>query len=391
MVMDADAVIVGAGIVGASCAYFLAEAGMRVCVVERSGVAGGTSGSGEGNILLSDKVPGPELEMARAGLALWAQLARDLSDDIEYEEKGAIVVAEDAAQLEALQATVAAVSAAGVEARLLDASDLHAAEPYLASDVAGAAYYPRDAQVQPMLATAALLRAARRHGAILLDHTELKQVERDGQGAIVAAQTTRGRIRTPRLVNAAGPWSPAVAALCGTELPVRPRKGHIVVTEPLPRLVYHKVFEAGYAGTVASDEAALQVAAVVEDTRGGTILLGSSRQLVGFRPGVEVAVLRAIVRRALRFFPILASVQALRAYVGYRAFAPDHLPIVGADPAVPGYYVNTGHEGAGICLGPISGKLLAQLVLGRTPEIDMAPFRPDRFERQRDPAKAGHR
>src|SRR5579883_1496051 len=362
MVMDADAVIVGAGIVGASCAYFLAEAGMRVCVVERSGVAGGTSGSGEGNILLSDKVPGPELEMARAGLALWAQLARDLSDDIEYEEKGAIVVAEDAAQLEALQATVA-----------------------------GAAYYPRDAQVQPMLATAALLRAARRHGAILLDHTELKQVERDGQGAIVAAQTTRGRIRTPRLVNAAGPWSPAVAALCGTELPVRPRKGHIVVTEPLPRLVYHKVFEAGYAGTVASDEAALQVAAVVEDTRGGTILLGSSRQLVGFRPGVEVAVLRAIVRRALRFFPILASVQALRAYVGYRAFAPDHLPIVGADPAVPGYYVNTGHEGAGICLGPISGKLLAQLVLGRTPEIDMAPFRPDRFERQRDPAKAGHR
>src|SRR5215469_13410961 len=96
---EADVVVVGAGIVGASCAHFLAEAGMRVCIVERGGVAGGTSGSGEGNILLSDKVPGPELEMARAGLALWAQLAHALSDDIEYEEKGAIVVAENAAQL----------------------------------------------------------------------------------------------------------------------------------------------------------------------------------------------------------------------------------------------------------------------------------------------------
>jgi glycine/D-amino acid oxidase-like deaminating enzyme len=378
---EADVVVVGAGIVGASCAHFLAEARLRVCIVERGGVAGGTSGSGEGNILLSDKVPGPELAMARVGLALWAQLAHVLPDDIEYEEKGAIVVAEDAAQLEALRATVAAVTAEGVEARLLDASDLQAAEPYLARDLAGAAYYPRDAQVQPMLAAAALVRSARRNGAILLDHAEVQAVERDCEGAIAGVRTSRGRVRTPRLVNAAGPWSPAVAALCGTELPIQPRKGHIVVTEPLPRLVFHKVFEAGYADTVASDEAALQVAAVVEDTRSGTILLGSSRQRAGFRPGVEVDVLRAIVRRAVRFFPILASVQVLRGYVGYRAFAPDHLPIVGADPAVPGYYVNTGHEGAGIGLGPISGKLLAQFVLGRPTDIDMTPFRPDRFER----------
>jgi glycine/D-amino acid oxidase-like deaminating enzyme len=389
---DSDVVVIGAGIVGASCAHFLAEAGLRVCIVERGGVAGGTSGSGEGNILLSDKVPGPELEMARAGLALWAQLARDLPDDIEYEEKGAIVVAENEAQLLALRSTVAAVSADGVDARLLDAGDLHAAEPNLARDVAGAAYYPRDAQVQPMLAAAALVRSARRNGAILLVHADLQAVERDGDGAISGVRTTRGHVRTPRLVNAAGPWSPAVAALTGTELPIQPRKGHIVVTEPLPRLVYHKVFEAGYADTVASDEAALQVAAVVEDTRGGTILLGSSRQRVGFRPGVEVAVLRAMVQRAVRFFPILATVQALRAYVGYRAFAPDHLPIVGADSAVPGYYVNTGHEGAGIGLGPISGKLLTQLILGRSTEIDMTAFRPDRFDRRRaldQPVAAG--
>src|SRR5579871_2085905 len=129
--VEADAVVVGAGIVGASCAHFLAEAGMRVCIVERGGVAGATSGSGEGNLLLSDKAPGPELDMARAGLTLWAQLARDLPDEFEYEEKGAIVVAETAAQLDSLRATVDAVCASGVEAHMLGADDLRAAEPYL--------------------------------------------------------------------------------------------------------------------------------------------------------------------------------------------------------------------------------------------------------------------
>ena len=168
--------------------------------------------------------------------------------------------------------------------------------------------------------------------------------------------------------------------MAGVDLPIQPRKGHIVVTEPLPRLVYHKVLEASYADTVSSGDAALQVATVVEGTRSGTILLGSSRQRVGFEPTIETHVLRAIVRKAVRYFPVLATANALRAYVGFRPYAPDHLPLIGPAPGVPGLYINSGHEGSGICLGPISGKLLSQIVLDQPPDMDPAPFRPARFE-----------
>ncbi len=382
--MNADVVIVGAGIIGSSCAYFLARSGLKVCVVERAGLAGGTSGSGEGNILVSDKDPGPELDLARMGCTLWKQLAEELSYDFEFEEKGGLVVAETESHLQSLHRRVSELQAEGVEASMLDDAGMREAEPNMARDLAGAAWFPQDCQVQPMLACAALMKAAISAGATLLDHTEVVAIERDHTGAICVVSTTQGNnisnISTPRVVNAAGPWSRMVAAMVDYDLPVLPRKGHIVVTEPLPKLVHHKVWEASYTDAVNSNEAATQVASVVEGTQSGTILLGSSRQLVGFDPTIEVEVVRAIAARAVRYFPFLASVHALRAYVGFRPFSPDHLPIIGEVEEVPGFFVNTGHEGAGIGTGPICSQLLAQTILGETPALDMTPFRAGRWE-----------
>ena len=139
------------------------------------------------------------------------------------------------------------------------------------------------------------------------------------------------------------------------------------------------MYEAGYGDTVSSGGADLQVAAVIESTKSGTVLLGSSRERVGFDRSVSTSVIRAIAQRAVRFFPFLAEARAIRAYAGFRPFSPDHLPIIGADPRLRGYYVNTGHEGAGIGLGPISARLLTQIIMGERPEMDLAPFAPDRF------------
>ncbi|QBD82526.1 FAD-binding oxidoreductase [Ktedonosporobacter rubrisoli] len=378
--MYVDAAIIGAGIVGTSCAFFLTRAGLKVALIERGGIAGGTSGSGEGNILVSDKVPGPELELARAGRALWQTLAQELSADFEFEPKGGIVVAENDSQYRALQAHNLAMREVGIETRILSTAELYELEPLLARDVAGAAYFPQDAQVQPMLAVAALVKHAQQDGAILFDHTRVLAIERNKQGAICGLRTEQGSLTTPMIINAAGPWSAQVAALAGLDVPIQPRKGHIVVTEPLPLLVRHKVYEATYFDTVNSGEADLQIASVVEGTKSGTILLGSSRQLVGFDPTVEARVIRAIIQKAVRYFPVLASAHALRAYVGFRPFSPDHLPLIGEVTQAPGFYLNTGHEGAGIGLGPISGKLLSQLILGQTPDLDLTPFQPMRFK-----------
>ncbi len=382
--MSVDAVVIGAGMVGASCAFFLARAGLNIALVERGGIASGTTGSGEGNVLISDKVPGPELALALPGILLWQDLAQELPDDFEFEPKGGLVVAETESQYRALSNHIGIMRQHGVDTWMLSSSEARELEPHLAADVAGGAYFPQDAQVQPMLAVAALVRQARRAGARLLDHTQVLAIDRDRQGAVCAVRTDKGSLATRHVIIAAGPWTAQVAALAGCKVPIQPRKGHIVVTEPLPPLVRHKVYEATYFDAVSSGEADLQVASVVEGTRGGTILLGSSRQLVGFDPTVEVRVIRAIMQRAVRYFPVLAFVHALRSYIGFRPFSPDHLPVIGEIAEVPGLYVNSGHEGAGIGLGPISGKLLSQLILGQTPVLDPAPFRPDRFHESAD-------
>jgi glycine/D-amino acid oxidase-like deaminating enzyme len=374
MQRSADVVVVGAGVVGAACALFAARAGLRVAVVDRGPVAGGTSSAGEGNLLISDKAPGPELELMRHSLALWRSL--DLGEEVEYDPKGGLVVAATEAGLDGLRATAAAHRDADVEVVDVDPSSLASYEPHLAPGLAGGAYYPGDAQVQPMLAAAHLLRIS---GAAFHPGAAVMAIERDAAGRVAAVRTARDRIATPAVVNAAGTWAADVARLAGVELPIMPRRGFILVTEPLPPLVRHKVYAAEYMATVASDAGDLQTSAVVEGTRAGTVLIGSSRERVGFDATMSLPVLRRLAAQAIALFPFLARVQAIRAYRGFRPFSPDHLPVIGPDPRVPGLLHACGHEGAGVGLAPATGDLIAALLTGAAPAVDPAPFAPSRF------------
>lgn len=169
-----------------------------------------------------------------------------------------------------------------------------------------------------------------------------------------------------------------VAARLGVRLDVRPRRGEVLVTTPMPPTVFHKVYDAGYVGAVGSGAEELRSSAVVESTRAGTILLGSSRRHVGFDDRLRPDVLAVIADRALRLFPSLAGVPVMRAYGGFRPYVADHLPVIGADPGLPGLWHATGHEGAGIGLAAGTAAVLRDLILGREPDIDPAPFRVDR-------------
>jgi glycine/D-amino acid oxidase-like deaminating enzyme len=170
-----------------------------------------------------------------------------------------------------------------------------------------------------------------------------------------------------------------VSAAFGSPVTVLPRRGVVLVTAALPPdTVRHKVYDADYVGAVASGDADLQVSTVVESTAGGTVLIGSSRERVGFDATLRVEVTRALARRAVGLFPVLADVPVLRAYGGFRPYAPDHLPIIGPDPRCPGLWHATGHEGAGIGLAAATGRLLADLVTGTEPDVDPRPFRVDR-------------
>ncbi|MEV6194056.1 FAD-binding oxidoreductase [Streptomyces sp. NPDC051920] len=371
-----DVVIVGAGMVGAACALYAAREGLAVAVVDRGPVSGGTTGAGEGNLLVSDKEPGPELDLALLSGRLWADLAEEYGKAVEYEAKGGVVVASTSEGLAALETFAAGQRAAGVLAEPVAAGQLHDLEPYLAPGLAGGVRYPQDTQVMPALAAARLLRAS---GARLLTGRTVTEVLRARDGSVRGVRTDRGDLHAPAVVNAAGTWGGEVASLAGVTLPVLPRRGFVLVTEPLPRRVRHKVYAADYVADVASDSAALQTSPVVEGTAAGPVLIGASRERVGFDRSFSLPVVRELAAGATRLFPFLARVRALRTYLGFRPYLPDHLPAIGPDPRTPGLFHACGHEGAGIGLSTGTGRLIAQVLAGRAPALDLAPFRPDRF------------
>ncbi|TDC06579.1 FAD-binding oxidoreductase [Nonomuraea longispora] len=380
-----DVIVVGAGVVGAACAYYAARAGLDVTVIDRGPVAGGTTGSGEGNVLVSDKEPGPELELAVLSNRLWRSLAQRYGGDggFEFEAKGGLVVAETPEIQERLAGLAAKQD---VEHTLVPAGSLRDYEPHLAGDLAGGVLYPQDAQVQPMLAAAALLRHAARsygQGALRLRlGTAVTGITRSG-GRATGVRTSKGDVRGGAVINAAGTWGGEVAALAGVDLPILPRRGFILVTEPLREpLIRHKVYTAAYVTNVASDSPELETSAVVEGTPAGTVLIGASRERVGFDRTTSVPVLARLAGQAVALFPTLRDVRAIRSYCGFRPYCPDHLPVIGPDPRMPGLYHACGHEGAGIGLAPATGHLLAQLIAGHRPDLDLSPFRPGRFSEE---------
>ncbi|MFJ2088773.1 NAD(P)/FAD-dependent oxidoreductase [Streptomyces sp. NPDC087901] len=375
-----DVVVVGAGVVGAACAYYAARSGLSVAVVDSGPVAGGTTGAGEGNLLVSDKVPGPELDLALLSAALWRELAEVLPSAVEFEQKGGLVVAAGPESLATLTATAVGQRAAGVRATAVASDELKAIEPHLASGLAGGFLYPQDAQVQPALAAAHLVRAARDAGASLHPGQAVTDVLTGPTGAVRGVRTRAGELLAPAVVNATGVRGGELAALAGAELPVLPRRGFVLVTEPLPPLIRHKVYAAEYVADVSSASAALQTSPVVEGTLAGPVLIGASRERVGFDRTLSVPVVSRLAAAAAALFPVLAHTRVLRAYHGFRPYLPDHLPAIGPDRRVPGLFHACGHEGAGIGLAPATAVLVTAAIRGEQPALDPEPFRPDRFD-----------
>ena len=372
-----DVVVVGSGVIGAACAEALSAAGLRVTVLDRGPLGAGTSAAGEGNVLVSDKEPGPELDLALASLLLWPALLDRLGVDVEWDAKGGLVVATSPDAAKALAEFAASQRTAGVDARPITPTEALDREPHLTRAVVGAVHYPQDAQLQPVLVTKALLATAASRGTTLRPGVRALGLRRTA-GAVSAVVTDDGDLPCGAVVNACGPWAGETATAFDAPITVLPRRGVVLVTAALPPTVRHKVYDADYVGAVASGDADLQVSTVVESTAGGTVLIGSSRERVGFDASLRVEVPRALAKRAVALFPVLADVPVLRAYGGFRPYAPDHLPIIGPDPRTPGLWHTTGHEGAGIGLAAATGRLLTDLLTGAEPVVDPTPFRVDR-------------
>lgn len=389
-----DVAVIGGGIVGAAISAELAGRGRRVVLVERDRVASGTSAHCEGNLLLSDKGPGPELELAKLGhrdwTALQASYRQELGEEfpaIEFEHKGGLVVAASDLGAEALLRFAATQRAAGVTAQPLDRGEAKRLEPWLTDRISAAVWYPDDSQVQPTIAAEALVALARARGSAVHERSDVLGPVLDA-GRIAGVRTSSGELRAREVVVAAGPWSGEVATRLGRTIPIRPRRGVVLVTAKMPQRVFHKVYDADYVGAVGSGEQGLMTSSVIESTQGGTVLIGSSREQIGFDDRFRARVLHEVAVKAIALFPFLAQTAVIRSYSGFRPFMPDHLPLIGPDPQLPGLWYASGHEGAGIGLSLPTARLLADLMDGTTPEIGAQHFSIDRqsLRQQREEA-----
>jgi glycine/D-amino acid oxidase-like deaminating enzyme len=364
-----DAVVIGAGIVGAACAMEFAIEGMSVAVVERDVVAGGATGAAMGHVVVMDDSPA-QFTLTRYSQSLWHELAPELPPDVEYYRPGTIWIAADEEEWVEVRRKREFYSAHGVAAELLDAKLLGAAEPNLRRSFIGGLLMPADAVLNPPYAAAYLLDKAIRQRAgvdVFLGQTVISAV----QGVLSLQDGTQ--IHSPVIINATG----AVAPELTPGIKVRKRKGHLMITDPCPGFANHQLVELGYLKSAHSSEKD-SVAFNVQPRSNGQLLIGSSRQFDSEDPAVEQRVLDGIMDRARLFMPEIASLKVLRAWTGFRAATPDKLPLIGPteDPTV---FLATGHEGLGITTSLATARLLVDSIAGRQSAIPIEPYLPGRL------------
>jgi glycine/D-amino acid oxidase-like deaminating enzyme len=361
-----DAIVIGAGIVGAACADALARAGMKVLVLDASFAGSGTTAAGMGHLVVMDDSPAQLALTAYSG-RLWAALAPELPASVEHIACGTLWVAEDEEQLEVVRAKQRVYVQHGVAAETLSPAQLADAEPHLRPGLAGALLVPGDGVIYPPNAALALVRRAIANGAIVREGVRVDAV---GAREVIAGNE---RIACDCVINAAGSHAPELTP----GIPIVPRKGHLVITDRYPGFCHHQLVELGYLAS-AHKMTAESVAFNVQPRATGQLLIGSSRELVGWNATVNRSIVRKMLDRALDFMPGLALASAIRTWTGFRPATPDKLPLIGAWEEIPGLWVAAGHEGLGITTSLGTGQLLADLVVGREPALDPAPFAPSR-------------
>ena len=365
-----DAIVVGAGIVGAACAYYLAHEGMRVLVLESGFAAGGTTAAGMGHVVVMDD-SAEQLALTSYSQTLWEDLKTDLSPECEVDPCGTLWLAEDEAQMEVVRAKHTVHAAHGIPTEILDSRALAECEPNLRLRLSGALRVPGDSVVYPPAVTCWLLARAQERGAVLHEGCRVDAIHQYE----VAAES--GRISAGLVINAAG----AEAARLSPGLPISPRKGHLVITDRYPGFCHHQLVELGYSKS-AHGMSRESVAFNVQPRVTGQLLIGSSRELVGWDSSVNAKLLQAMLGRAVDFMPQLASVSALRIWTGFRPATPDKLPLIGPFEETEGLWIGAGHEGLGVTTSLGTAKILTDLILGRTPAIDAVPYAPGRITAQ---------
>ena len=381
-----DVIIIGGGIIGSSVAWQLSRRKKKVLVVERKDVCSGSAGATDGVVGYHTKKPGLQLDLAVQSIEMFRTLNRDLETNVEYGlEAGGMQPVEDKDQWDMLEAMASEQRKSGVDIRMITAEEACSIEPNLNPDIYGALWSPTGGKVNPLAMTFGFARAAKRLGAVYLTETEVTQILTEG-GRAVGVNTTAGEFRADCIVDAAGAWAGQVAALAGIDLPIKPRKGQLLITEPIGPFLRATVQCAMYnvikfRPETIKDPTVLKIGASlsIERQESGGLIIGGTREFADFEEENTFEAVETMVKRAVRFFPALKDVSIIRCFSGFRPYTPDGLSMMGEVRTLPGFYMAAGHEGDGIALSPVTGRLMAELIAEGKTSYDITPFSPNRF------------
>jgi len=382
----AEVAIIGGGIVGCAVAYYVSKAGLDTILIEKDDIASGTSSRCDGNITIVDKDPGFDSQMSLKSQELTIELNDELEIPFEYRELGSILVCDNDDEMEAAVEWVKTQNEAGLKFNVLDPQDIRNESPYFSEDIPGGLECETDSLINPYLFSYSLIDKAKQYGLRTYTQREVTNITKDDDFTI---ETTNGTFTAKKVVNAAGVWAPFIGEMLGIDIPITPRKGHILVGSRQEPVMMRNVMEFGYLMNKFGRERIADpittkygVALVLEPTESQNFLIGSSRQFVGFDSTVDINVVHAVARRALRFFPKMDDFRLIRAYTGFRPFTEDHLPIVSHVDEVPGFYIAAGHEGDGISLATVTGKLIEEIITESETCIPVEPLKFDRFKKE---------
>jgi sarcosine oxidase subunit beta len=376
----ADAVVIGAGVIGASIAFHLTRHGIKPLLIEKADPAAGSSGACDGLVFLQSKKPGLHLRLGLESRNRFDGLIEVLGSRTEFKNPGGMCLIETEAELAAMRIFVAEQHRSGLEVELIEGEEARRREPCLSEKVIAATYSALDAQVNPYGLTYAFLRAAKTAGARVLLGEAVRDIK-VASGKTEAVITDRREISAPVVVNAAGAWAADIGRMVGLEVPISPRRGQILVTAAVPPLLRHCLISAQYVAAKFNPQLAARggMGFSLEQAENGNILIGSTREFVGFDRRTTFEGIRMIASRIAPVIPALKRVPVIRTFGGLRPYTPDGLPILGPVEGLEGFIMAAGHEGDGIALSAVTGELIADLIATGRTQFPLEAFRLGRF------------
>ncbi len=366
-----DVVIVGGGIVGAATAYYLsAREGMKVALLERAGEVGAETTKAAAGILnpfYTEDRPSPFFDFCMEAHALYHTLVPELRSlsgiDPQYLEWGVLGLLLDADDEKAAVAKLHWQRARGLFIEKLTPEEALLKEPAITPYIRGALYFQKDFHIHNGLLVEALAEGARRRGVDVRLGVTVTGFLREGR-RITGVETDRGRIATGTVVLAAGAWSAPLGGMLGLEIPVEPARGQMIVLgarEPFTGVVVYAKQQ------------------YVVPRLDGEVIVGSTLEFEGFDKRATVEGVHWVMESAIRMVPGLRHLEFRGVRAGLRPYSADTMPILGAVPEVPGLVLATGHSRKGILLGPLSGKLIAELIADGKTSLPIDDYSPLRF------------